>query len=33
MSNIKHEIIEQIGNFSETPERWIKELNLISWND
>ena len=33
MSNIKYEIIEQIGNLSESGKGWTKELNLISWND
>ena len=30
---IKYEIIEQIGNLSESGKGWTKELNLISWND
>ena len=33
MGNIKFEIIEQIGNLSESGKGWTKELNLISWND
>ena len=31
--DIKFEIIEQIGNLSESGKGWTKELNLISWND
>ena len=33
MSEIKYEIIEQIGVLSQTEKGWKKELNLISWND
>ncbi|AYD39369.1 hypothetical protein D4Z93_01945 [Clostridium fermenticellae] len=33
MSDIKYEIKETIGAFSESPKGWRKELNLISWND
>lgn len=33
MSNIKFEIIEQLGVLSESDKGWKKELNLISWND
>ena len=33
MSEIKYEIIEQLGVLSETDKGWKKELNLISWND
>ena len=33
MSNIKYEIIKQIGTLSESAKGWTKELNLISWND
>lgn len=33
MSDIKYEIIENIGMFSESSKGWKKELNLISWND
>lgn len=32
MSNIKYEIIEKIGQLSESSKGWAKELNLISWN-
>jgi hypothetical protein len=32
MANIKYEIIEKVGEISESPKGWIKELNLISWN-
>ena len=33
MSDIKYEIIEQLGVLSESDKGWKKELNLISWND
>jgi hypothetical protein len=33
MSEIKYEIIEQIGFLSKSPKGWKKELNLISWNN
>lgn len=33
MSEIKYEIIEQIGVLSQAGSGWAKELNLISWND
>lgn len=33
MSEIKYEIIEQLGVLSETEKGWKKELNLISWNN
>jgi hypothetical protein len=33
MANIKYEIVETIAQLSESSKGWIKELNLISWND
>lgn len=33
MSEIKYEIIKQIGVLSKSSSGWSKELNLISWND
>lgn len=33
MSNIKYEIIEEIGKLSQSDTVWGKELNIISWND
>jgi len=33
MSEIKYEIIKQIGILSKAGSGWSKELNLISWND
>ncbi len=33
MSDIKYEIVKQIGILSKSPSGWAKELNLISWND
>lgn len=32
MSEIKYDIIEEIGVLSENARGWRKELNLISWN-
>ena len=33
MSEIKFKITKHIGILSESPKGWLKELNLISWND
>ncbi|MDO9545575.1 MAG: PC4/YdbC family ssDNA-binding protein [Pelolinea sp.] len=33
MSDIKFEIIEKIGVLSKSDKGWVKELNLIRWND
>ena len=33
MSEIKYEIIKQIGVLTTSASGWTKELNLISWND
>ena len=33
MSDIKFEIVKQIGVLSKSSSGWAKELNLISWND
>jgi hypothetical protein len=33
MSEIKYEIIKNIGVLSTSASGWSKELNLISWND
>lgn len=33
MAEIKFEIKENIGTFSESSKGWSKELNLVSWND
>ena len=33
MSEIKFEIIKQIGVLSKSASGWEKQLNLISWND
>lgn len=33
MSDIKYEIIKNIGVLSKTDKGWAKEFNLISWND
>lgn len=32
MSNFKYEIVEKIGEVSQSSKGWTKELNLISWN-
>ena len=33
MTEIKYEIIKQIGVLSTSASGWTKELNLMSWND
>jgi hypothetical protein len=33
MAEIKYEITEKIGVLSESGRGWVKELNLVSWND
>jgi len=33
MSDIKFDLIKQIGVLSKSEKGWTKELNLISWND
>lgn len=33
MAEIKYEITENLGALSENNKGWIKELNLVSWND
>ena len=33
MSEIKYEIIKNIGVVSKSASGWAKEVNLISWND
>lgn len=33
MSEFKYEIVEEIAQVSESARGWMKELNLISWND
>lgn len=33
MSDIKYEIVKQMGMLSKSGSGWTKELNLISWND
>lgn len=33
MSEIKYEIVEEIGVLSEGNKGWRMELNLVSWND
>lgn len=33
MAEIKYEITKNIGVLSENSKGWIKELNLVSWND
>lgn len=31
-TDIKYEIVEEVGVLSENAKGWRKELNLISWN-
>lgn len=33
MSEVKYEIVQKVGEISVSPKGWIKELNLVSWND
>ena len=33
MSEIKYEIVENIGVLSESSKGWKMELNLVSWNE
>ncbi|MBN8582943.1 MAG: hypothetical protein J0L96_19920 [Anaerolineae bacterium] len=33
MTEIKYEIVKNIGVLSKSASGWAKELNLISWND
>ena len=33
MSEIKFEIIKKLGALSKSASGWVKELDLISWND
>jgi hypothetical protein len=33
MPDIKFEIVQKIGVVSKAGSGWVKELNLISWND
>ena len=33
MSEIKYEIIKKIGVLSKSASGWVKEINLISWNE
>ena len=33
MAEIKFEIKETVGVLSESAKGWLKELNLVSWND
>lgn len=31
-TDIKYDIVEEIGILSESAKGWTKELNLVSWN-
>ena len=33
MSDIKFTIVKKIGVLSKSEKGWVKELNLVSWND
>lgn len=33
MAEIKFEITQNLGVLSENNKGWVKELNLVSWND
>lgn len=32
MAEFQYEIVRHIGDLSESPKGWKKELNIISWN-
>lgn len=33
MAEIKYDVQKKIGVLSESSKGWLKELNLVSWND
>lgn len=33
MAELKYEITKNIGALAESSKGWVKELNLVSWND
>lgn len=33
MPDIKYELLEEYGVFSENNKGWTREVNLMSWND
>ncbi len=33
MAEIKYEIVKSVGVLSKSASGWMKEVNLISWND
>lgn len=33
MPDLKYEITKSIGVLSQNAKGWVKELNLVSWND
>lgn len=33
MAEINYEIVQQLGVLSQSSSGWMKELNLVSWND
>lgn len=33
MAELKYEITKSIGALAESSKGWVKELNLVSWND
>ncbi len=33
MAEVKFEIVKSLGVLSETSKGWMKEINLVSWND
>jgi len=33
MAELKYEITKSLGELSQSPSGWTKELNLVSWND
>ena len=33
MDDFKFEITESLGLLSESPKGWLKEVNMVSWNE
>jgi len=33
MAELKYEITKSLGELSQSPSGWTKELNMVSWND
>ena len=33
MAEFKYDIVKTFGNVSDSESGWVKEVNLVSWND